>query len=697
MPLTRMLALIALLWGCYFLPAYGEDAPFGAGDPMPGAIDAPLEGATPLPEVLTAARLRQSKFRTPATVTVIEGRLIRELGLLNLWEVFRLVPGMTVGVVRSGEPVVSYHGTVASDQRRLQVLVDGRSQYNPSLARVDWNQLPVPLEQIERIEVNRGPNAAAYGSNSFLAVINIITRAPQDSHGVELRAMGGDTGFRNYYGATGDQVGNTHWQLSLLRRESDGFDWRIARDSQGNRIGGRSDFRDGYENTQVNLATSTDLDGANEISFKTGLMDIKDLVDRETGYAGFGPLNDPDETGLDGYAQVRWDHQASNRRFFHLQGYYQRRDREKRWRACLDAPTIAFLGDLEDNFCGDANEDLKEQRTQIEFQQTHLLGNQDQLVYGASYREDRFESETFFNGRERNHLTQVFANLDTSLTTWLSANLGAMWEKDRQAGNFFSPRGALNIRLSEFQALRLVISQANRLPDAFEQSADWGYKARNVTPEDGDIGDRRLLEFRAPGGLEEERILSREISYILQTPLTHGRFNTEVKIFRDSLTQVISGFTNIQEWNLENNLALTQQGAEIEATLDLRRNYLRLSYAYFTQDGRYTGEQEQDPEAQERLLLLESRLNARNSGSVAFIHRFPDQLTAAVSYYLTDSLRDRKFERIDMRVAKQWQVGTGSLELAAIMQHALNDEPLYNRDNNFDSRNHYFAEARLRF
>lgn len=695
MSLTRTLALSALLISGLAPAAFGEDAFYDPANPLATA-DFSEQSQAPLPEVLTAARLRQSKFRTPATVTVIEGQLIRDLGIINLWEVFRLVPGMTVGVVRSGEPVVSYHGTVANDQRRLQVLVDGRSQYNPSLAKVDWNHLPVPLEQIERIEVNRGPNAAAYGANSFLAVINIITRAPEDNHGVQLRAVAGDIGFRNYFGATGDQTGNTHWNLSLLRRESDGFDWRVGRDEAGNRIGGREDFRDGYENTQINLATRTEFNGSNEISINAGLLELKDWVDPVKDYSGFGPVNNPDEKGQDGYGQIRWSHQASPRRFFHFEGYYQIRDREKRWRACLDQGTISAL-ELADNFCGDANEDLKEQRAQIEFQQTHLLSHQDQLVYGASYREDRFESETFFNGRDSNHLTQVFANLDTSLTPWLSANLGAMWEKDGEAGSFFSPRGALNIRLSDYQGLRFILSQAYRLPDAFEQSADWGYNARKVTPEDGDIGDRRLLEFRAPGGLEEERILSREISYILQTPLTHGRFNTEIKLFRDSLSQIISGVTNIQEWNLENNLALTQKGAEIEASLDLRRNFLRISYAYFTQDGKYTGVQEQDPEVQDRLLLLESRMNARHSGSVAFIHRFPGQLTAAFSYYQTDSLRDRKFERLDMRMAKKLQLGNTNLELAAIMQHALNDEPLYNQDNNFDSRNHYFAEAKLRF
>lgn len=86
-----------------------------------------------VPEVLSTTRLRQPKSRVPGTTTVIDGALIRDLGIMNLVEVFRLVPGMTVGEVGSHQPVATYHGTSHYEQRRMQVLIDGRTD-EPTLS-----------------------------------------------------------------------------------------------------------------------------------------------------------------------------------------------------------------------------------------------------------------------------------------------------------------------------------------------------------------------------------------------------------------------------------------------------------------------------------------------------------------------------------------------------------------------------------
>src|SRR5690606_39371189 len=72
-----------------------------------------------IPEVLTTTRLRQTKTRVPGSTTVIDGDLIRNLGIVNLYEVFRLVPGMAVTFVGSHTPVTTYHGTVHYEQRRI--------------------------------------------------------------------------------------------------------------------------------------------------------------------------------------------------------------------------------------------------------------------------------------------------------------------------------------------------------------------------------------------------------------------------------------------------------------------------------------------------------------------------------------------------------------------------------------------------
>ena len=96
--------------------------------------------------------------------------------------------------------VVAYHGHSDQFSKQMNVLIDGRSIYDPLLGGVNWYNIPIVLDDIERIEVTRGPNASTYGSNSFQAVINIITR--RDDSGFRARAEtgGGRYGTRKAAG-----------------------------------------------------------------------------------------------------------------------------------------------------------------------------------------------------------------------------------------------------------------------------------------------------------------------------------------------------------------------------------------------------------------------------------------------------------------------------------------------------------------
>ncbi|MDR6929375.1 TonB-dependent receptor plug domain-containing protein, partial [Pseudomonas sp. BE134] len=140
----------------------------------------------PLPQVLTATRLKQSPAAVPGSMTVIDSELIVATGARDIAELLRLVPGMMVGNITGNQAAVNYHGTNATAARRLQVLIDGRSVYRAGLATVDWSDIPVAMEDIERIEVFRGPNTVSYGANALMAVVNIITRNPADSLGTRL-------------------------------------------------------------------------------------------------------------------------------------------------------------------------------------------------------------------------------------------------------------------------------------------------------------------------------------------------------------------------------------------------------------------------------------------------------------------------------------------------------------------------------
>ncbi|MGM0680189.1 MAG: TonB-dependent receptor plug domain-containing protein, partial [Pseudomonadota bacterium] len=128
-----------------------------------------------MPVVLSATRLRQSVRDAPISMTVIDRQMIDASGFTEIPDLMRLVPGFVVDYDSGHLPVTGYHMLHDRYVRHQQVLIDGRSVYTPILGGVPWVDLPITLDDIERIEVVRGPNAASYGSNSFMGVINIIT------------------------------------------------------------------------------------------------------------------------------------------------------------------------------------------------------------------------------------------------------------------------------------------------------------------------------------------------------------------------------------------------------------------------------------------------------------------------------------------------------------------------------------------
>ena len=150
-----------------------------------------------MPVVLSANRLEQPISDAAVSMSVIDRKTIEASGARTIPEVLRLIPGMQVGFSGNefgDEPkyVVTYHGHSDQYSRQMQVLIDGRSIYEPLLGGILWKSVPVNIDDIERIEVSRGPNPATYGSNSFMAAINIITRTAAEDQGSYVRTNVGN-------------------------------------------------------------------------------------------------------------------------------------------------------------------------------------------------------------------------------------------------------------------------------------------------------------------------------------------------------------------------------------------------------------------------------------------------------------------------------------------------------------------------
>ena len=131
----------------------------------------------------SVARKEIRLFDSPAAVTVITAQAIRRSGLATLPELLRTVPGLTVARINSSEWAITSRGFNDQYASKLLVLVDGRTIYTPMFSGVYWNANDIVLEDVERIEVIRGPGAALWGANAVNGVINIITKDAAETHG----------------------------------------------------------------------------------------------------------------------------------------------------------------------------------------------------------------------------------------------------------------------------------------------------------------------------------------------------------------------------------------------------------------------------------------------------------------------------------------------------------------------------------
>jgi iron complex outermembrane receptor protein len=145
-------------------------------------------------EVTSVSKNEQKLSRTAAAVFVITQDDIRRSGANNIPDLLRMVPGMDVAQINANNWAISARGLNGRFSNKLLVLVDGRTVYTPSFGGVFWDVLDVPLQDIERIEVIRGPGGSVWGANAVNGVISIITKKSGDTPGVMLEGGGGNAG-----------------------------------------------------------------------------------------------------------------------------------------------------------------------------------------------------------------------------------------------------------------------------------------------------------------------------------------------------------------------------------------------------------------------------------------------------------------------------------------------------------------------
>jgi iron complex outermembrane recepter protein len=438
-------------------------------------------------EVTLTSRSQQRLFDTPSAVYVLTKEDLRRSGATGLPEALRLVPGVEVARLDASKWGVAARGFNGRFANKILVLIDGRAIYTPFYSGVMWEVRDVLLEDVERIEVIRGPGGTLWGANAVNGIINIVTSPAQDTAGGFLRVGGGveESGLLDArYGWAAAE--NTDVRLFARTFAHDAFidsvggegvdDWHMA----------RTGFRLDHHLTRGELSLHGDIYQGQRGQFYRFATLSPPYIE---------PVQDDTElTG--GYLQGSWTHTLDAGSQLRLQLYYDRTS----W-----ADTL--IGEARDTWDAD-------------FQHRFDWGQQQVLVWGVGLRlsADEIESTPNFAldpSSRTSPLYSAFVQDQIDVGTNWRVFVGSKLEHNDYTGIEVQPSARLLWTPSDRHAAWAAVSRAVRTPSRAEDDAR--LLNRTLPPDDilpdtpaalvYNVGDRSV---------ESEKLVALELGYRMQ-------------------------------------------------------------------------------------------------------------------------------------------------------------------------------------
>lgn len=438
-------------------------------------------------EVTSVSKKEQQLFQTPAAAYVLTGEDIRRSGVSTVPDALRLVPGLQVARIDANKWAISARGFNGLWANKLLVLVDGRVVYTPVSSGVYWDLQDVILEDIDRIEVIRGPGASMWGANAVNGVINIISKTAESTTGglVSLSTGTGDRGIGSVrYG--GRLASNGFYRLFLKQAahgalvEDNGLDagdnWRMTQ------AGFRVDL-------EWAAASSLTVQGSG-LTGESGQRINPNLTSYVPTPLSIVEATSPAQAGN---VLARWTRVASPDRTLSVQAFW---DRSYRF--------VVGKGETTQTF-------------DVELQQRQKAGRHD-LVWGLGQRfwSDREEvkfSEYFDPSSSRTRLFNAFVHDEIAIAPRrVILTAGTKLEHNTVSGFEFQPTVRLTWLATTRQTAWTAISRAARTPSRVERALHVDYAAFP-----GEHGELVVLGIRGDPDLPNEHTTAYELGYRVNT------------------------------------------------------------------------------------------------------------------------------------------------------------------------------------
>ncbi len=432
-------------------------------------------------QITSAGRKAQNLGDVAAAVYVIDQEAIHNSGVTSIPEALRMVPGLQVSRMNATKWAITSRGFNGVFSNKLLVQIDGRSVYTPSYSGVYWDVQNVVLEDVERIEVIRGPGATLWGANAVNGVINVITKQSSDTQGglVTVAAGNHETGIASMrYGTQLNK--DTYGRFYLHAHAQDSYQLL-------------ADETDAHDDSQLSSAGFR-LDG--DIGLKDSWTLQGDLYQGDDSQLLFPywtedspmPLTVDDQIKSDGYNLLgRWQHKISETNSWNLQAYFDATKRDE-----------IYLGQKHDT-------------VDLDFQH-HFQWAENDIVWGLGYRNitDEFRNTYMVSMEPATQTTELFSGfIQDEIALFedkFKLTLGTKVEYNDFTGAEIQPSIRLLWKVNPGNNIWTAVSRAVRTPSRVEDS---GQIALDPIP----IPPFPMVSVHGNPELEAEEVIAYEAGY----------------------------------------------------------------------------------------------------------------------------------------------------------------------------------------
>ncbi len=445
-----------------------------------------------VPKVIGGTRTPKPLTEAPSTITVITAEDIQRSGVTNIADLFRSVPGLDFMRPSVSDVNITARGLNSRLAHRMQVYIDGRSVNGEFLNLAFWHELPISLNEIERIEIVRSPSSALFGAVAFSGAIHIITRSPDALMGTLVSQTAGNAGTiitNGIHAGTMDRFG---YKVSFEHDRANHFPNPLIGRSSGDK--GREDFRGNilgeYKFSESALASlSAGID-----SFDRDIVPgLGDDLGRFFAHGGLGFVKFNYSFG-DFKFQTTWDRLQMDMRSAKL------------------AQTVSVLADS----------------WRLEAQHSVKFAEQHVFTGGAGHRFSTFDAPLLTGPKRKQHFFDVFLQHEYSPVDDLTFTLGARLDTHPEAGVHVSPRGSIVYSPWKDQTFRASISRGFRNPSVIENFVNFDLLAPP-------FGTVTVLGNK---NLDSEEITSYELGY---QSLLFDRLKARIDLFYNTLDKLSLG------------------------------------------------------------------------------------------------------------------------------------------------------------